>query len=89
MTPNRVDGNAWVERLEADRRAEKAALRLARQDRIERRLFAAGLVFIWLLAAAVLGFKEMQWGMQALPVYLGEMVYMTILCFIGWHHGRD
>lgn len=66
------------------RTQQELAQIIEKTDRIDRFWFAMQLIGVWCAAAIVLGFKELQHGPQAIPVYVGEMVFFTAAALIGW-----
>lgn len=81
MYPN----NYWSVRVAAEKRQERKEARL---HMLEEAGWVAFLAMYVVVAAVVFGFKELPHGEQAVPVWIGEVVFFTAAAFAVWRFDR-
>lgn len=85
MVKSMYPGNYWSVRVAVEKRQERKEARL---HTLEEAGWVAFLALYVVVAAVIFGFKELPHGVQAIPVWIGEVVYFTAIAFAAWRYDR-
>lgn len=77
--------NYWSVRVAAEK---EQARRAARLDRLEDAAWIGFLILYVFAAAALFALKELPHGAQAVPVWIGEVVFFTVTAVAAWRYER-